>query len=71
MNNREPLWTRTDHILADLFDAVQWNTYVTQAAASGKPGTEPKPYPRPNAPTKQPAITADALIDFQRRTRGE
>ncbi len=71
MNGREPLYTRTDFILMDLYDAVSWNTYVTQAAAAGKAGPEPKPYPRPGAPTKKPAITAEALLDFQRRTRGE
>lgn len=40
---------KTEHILADLIDAVQQNTYVLQKANSPKGNSvrQPKPYPRP------------------------
>ena len=36
-------WTRTEHMLADLFDAIRLLTFVQQRGH----GTKPKPYPRP------------------------
>ena len=38
-------WSHTDYLLADLYDAVAWNTYVV-ARTVGK-AKKPKPYPRP------------------------
>lgn len=40
-------WTRQDWMLADLIDVAQAQQFFAQAAASKKPGTPPKPYPRP------------------------
>ncbi|WP_116210101.1 hypothetical protein [Streptomyces olivoreticuli] len=45
-------WDVQSHILADLVDAVQWNTYVLLAQKAKRPGAleKPKPYPRPGRP---------------------
>ncbi|MEV4434792.1 hypothetical protein [Streptomyces sp. NPDC049585] len=42
-------WDVHAHILADLVDAVQWNTYVALAQRAKRPGAleKPSPYPRP------------------------
>ena len=39
-------WSATDYLLADVFDAVERNTYALIKANGGKPRT-PKPHPRP------------------------
>ncbi|WP_164737718.1 hypothetical protein [Streptomyces luteoverticillatus] len=42
-------WDVHAHILADLVDAVQWNTYVALVQRAKRPGAleKPTPYPRP------------------------
>lgn len=70
MNGREPLWTRTDYILADLWDAMNWNTAVTVGVAAGKEPKQPTPYPRPgDKSTPKHTITAADLVAFRERTQ--
>lgn len=73
MNEGEPLWGRTDHILADLVDAMNSNTWVlaNHEAAKKDRSPFPEPYPRPGmvAPSKKREITAADLLAFRERTR--
>lgn len=39
-------WSHSDYLMADLYDAVAWNTFVT-ARVTGSKSKKPKPYPRP------------------------
>ena len=39
-------WSHTDYLLADIYDAVAWNSYVT-ARSQGTKMKRPKPHPRP------------------------
>lgn len=71
MNNREPLWARTDYILADLWDALSYNTAVTVGVAAGKEPKNVARYPRPgDEPTSTTkTITAADLVAFRERTQ--
>ena len=40
-------WSVTDHLLANLIDAVNLNTHVVTAANSKRAPKPPKPFPRP------------------------
>lgn len=70
--NGEPLWGRTDYILADLIDATNGHAWLT--ANSGvelhRQSKFPESYPRPSAVEKK-TITADDLMRFRARTRRE
>lgn len=74
INKGKPLWTTTDFILADLYDAVEANTWVVANKdvprhSQSKP---PKPYPRPGMDEpKKATISAAALLAFRERTRRE
>jgi hypothetical protein len=44
----ESMWDKNTILLADIFDAIQANTFVTAKAANPKNQMQkPKPYPRP------------------------
>lgn len=60
-------WSQTDYILADVFDAVQHNTWVTGVSASGKSAKRPSLYPRPG--NKKRRITGADLLAFRERTK--
>ncbi|WP_326792045.1 hypothetical protein OHA79_09595 [Streptomyces sp. NBC_00841] len=73
MNGGEPLWGRADHILADLVDATNSNTWVVanREASKKERSPFPDPYPRPGdaeVPSKR-EITAADLLAFRERTR--
>ena len=72
MNEREPLWSRTDHILADLIDVTNYNTWalVNKDHEPRNRSKLPEPYERPGMAKSEPVITADKLRDFARRTQG-
>lgn len=74
INRNEPLWSRTDFILADLVDAAQYTSWcVANKNVARKDQSElPKMYPRPgdDSGPKKALITADALLAFRERTRG-
>jgi hypothetical protein len=77
MNERQPLWSRTDFILADLVDAT--NSVAWIAANKEVPKARqtkfPEPYSRPGMAKAGAARTAkiDAtdLLAFRERTRRE
>lgn len=71
MNDGEPLWTRTDFILADVWDAIAYNTAVTVGVAAGKEPKDVATYPRPGGKPKSSkhTITAADLVAFQERTQ--
>ncbi len=76
VNKGEPLWTRTDYILADLIDAsngVQW-TVAHKDVPRRNWQPFPKPYPRPGMESAQrrgkKTITAADLLAFRERTKG-
>lgn len=69
MNKREPLWTRTDFLLADVVDATNANTWMVQNkdVPERNRAPFPEPYPRPGyEPPKK--ISAAALESFRKRT---
>lgn len=71
MNDRQPLWSRTDFILADLIDAtnaVAWLT-ANHDVARAQRSKYPDPYPRPGDKPKGYAVTAEKLLAFRERTR--
>lgn len=73
LNEGEPLWTRTDFILADLVDAtngVQW-TVANKDVERRNRQQLPEPYPRPGLKRrKRKEITAAELLAFRERTKG-
>lgn len=70
LNGSEPLWARTDFILADLWDAMNWNTAVTIGVAAGKEPAQPTPYPRPGDKPKHTITAADLVAHRERTSRG-
>lgn len=70
LNGRDPLWTRTDHVLADLVDSVNSVAWIT--ANHDRKRSEqtkfPEPYPRPGLVTTKHEVTAAALLAFRERT---
>lgn len=71
MNKGQPLWTRTDFILADLIDAsngVAW-CVANKDVPSKSQSKFPKPYPRPGMDEVKAKITAADLLAFRERTR--
>ena len=73
LNKGEPLWTRTDFILADLVDAtngVQW-TVANKDLERRNRQQLPEPYPRPGVERRKgKEITAADLVAFRERTKG-
>jgi len=71
MNKGEPLWTRTDFLLADAIDATNvtaWQVMVKDVPQRNRPPF-PEPYPRPGLEAKKPkVITGAALEAFRKRT---
>ncbi|MFD5308182.1 hypothetical protein [Streptomyces ardesiacus] len=70
MNGKEPLWSRTDYILADLIDsnnAVAW-LVANQDVPATRKSTFPDPYPRPGDQPRKREITAADLKAFRERT---
>ena len=71
LNDGKPLPSTSDVMTADLIDAVNANTAMTLAVATGKPYKEPPRYPRWWAKTAEKfKVTADMLRKFRERTRG-
>ncbi|MET9425649.1 hypothetical protein ABZY06_33935 [Streptomyces sp. NPDC006540] len=71
MNNREPLWSRTDHMIADLIDsttALRW-LIANKDVPENRRRPFPDPYPRPGDKPKKHVVTAEALAAFRERTR--
>ncbi len=70
MNEGQPLWSRTDFILADLVDAANAMTWVTanRELARHERQPYPEPYPRPGLKPKK-TITAADLVAFRERTK--
>lgn len=60
-------WTVSEYLLADLWDAIENNTYVTAAASSKRKPGKPKPYPRPRK-KKQNAFIA--MAERAKRAQG-
>lgn len=74
MNKGEPLWTRHDFLLADVFDATQGVAWAVANKDVGRKDQSkyPEPYPRPGgAEPKKAKITAADLLAFRERTRRE
>lgn len=76
MNESQPLWSRTDFILADLVDAANATAWVTanKDVERRNQSKFPEPYPRPGmekAGKKKANITAADLLAFRERTRKE
>ncbi|MGW6754530.1 hypothetical protein [Streptomyces sp. NPDC055006] len=72
MNKGEPLWTRHDFLLADVFDAAQGISWAVanKDVARKDQSKYPEPYPRPGSDEpKKPKITEAALLAFRERTR--
>lgn len=74
MNKSEPLWSRTDFILADLVDAT--NSVGWIAGNKDVPRKDhskyPEPYPRPGmAKAGEAKVSAAALLAHRERTRRE
>lgn len=72
LNDREPLWTRTDYILADLVDATQAVAWCVsnRDVPKTKQGKFPQPYPRPGMEVRtKKSVTADMLLAHRERTR--
>lgn len=72
MNERQPLWSRTDFILADLVDATNSVAWVSanKDVERRNQSKFPDPYPRPGADKGHKAtITAADLLAFRERTR--
>ena len=71
MNDGQPLWSRTDHILADLIDRVAALTWVVgnKDVAERNRTQYPDPYPRPGDQPKTSVVTAEKLREFRERTR--
>ena len=72
INKGKPLWTTTDYILADLFDAVNHTTLaVANKDVPRHEQAKPmKPYPRPGSDEpKKATVTAAALLAFRERTK--
>lgn len=71
--NGEPLWSRTDFILADLVDStnsVQWTIANKDQERRNRQPT-PEPYPRPGLKkSTKKEITAADLLAFRERTKG-
>jgi hypothetical protein len=71
MNGQEPLWSRTDYILADLIDSnngVAW-LVANRDVPKRNQSSYPESYPRPGAETKpKKSITAADLKAFRERT---
>ncbi|AKY02162.1 tail assembly chaperone [Streptomyces phage SF1] len=70
MNGKEPLWSRTDYILADLIDSnngVAW-LVANQEVPVWKRGKYPDPYPRPGMESRKKEITLADLEAFRERT---
>jgi hypothetical protein len=71
MNDGQPLWTRTDFLLADAIDAANQTTWVVanKDVPMRNRAPFPEPYPRPGLePVKRKTITAADLEAFRRRT---
>lgn len=68
-NSRRPLWTTTDYLLADVYDAVRWLNWTIIAQQSKRRPDIPVPYPRPGEGTRKTEITTADLLDFAERTR--
>ncbi|MFJ9961078.1 hypothetical protein [Streptomyces avermitilis] len=69
MNEGQPLWSRTDYLIADLIDATNTCTWMVQNKDIPRRNQSkfPDPYPRPgDAPKKK--ISAAALESFRQRT---
>lgn len=77
MNERQPLWSRTDFILADLIDATNSVAWITANKEVPKRNQSkfPEPYSRPGMEKagahRTAKISADALLSFRERTRKE
>lgn len=77
MNERQPLWSRTDFILADLVDAMNSVAWImaNREVPKAKQSKFPAPYPRPGADKasgkRGSTISADDLLAFRERTRKE
>lgn len=72
MNKDQPLWGRTDFILADLIDATNATSwYVTNKDVPKKNQSKfPEPYPRPGlAKAGESKVTAEQLLAHRKRTR--
>lgn len=73
MNDRKPLWTDTDFLLAAVIDAtnnVAW-TVANKDVPKKDWGKLPEPFPRPGmeSSTGKKTITAEALLAFRERTK--
>ena len=51
-------WGHTETVLADLFDAVNFQTSATAQNKKAKPG---KPYPRPEPPKKKTEVEVETV----------
>lgn len=68
LNGGAPVWGQTEAMLADVYDAIQWTTWVLSAQGAKRPPPDPTPYPRPGDP-KPLEITAEMLLNFRERTK--
>jgi len=71
MNGGQQIWTQTDYLLADVYDAVagvHW-AVANKDVPRAKWSELPKPHPRPGMETRR-KITADDLRAFRERTKG-
>lgn len=48
-------WSRTESLLADVCDRLEWVIYAVYAAQGGKPD-KPKPMPRPGVAAETPKV---------------
>jgi hypothetical protein len=74
LNESQPLWSRTDFILADLIDATNTTSWLVanKDVEKRKRAAFPDPYPRPGVESKKSKkqISEADLIAFRERTRG-
>ncbi|MGW6920850.1 hypothetical protein ACWGA9_06135 [Streptomyces sp. NPDC054950] len=72
INDGKPLWTTTDYVLADVYDACQMTAWAVanKDVPRHDQSKPPKPYPRPGMDgPKKAKITAAALLAFRDRTQ--
>lgn len=73
MNESQPLWTRTDFLIADLIDTTNSVAWVTanKDVPRKDQGKFPDPYPRPGMEKAagKAKISAADLLAFRERTK--
>lgn len=61
-------WAHTDYLLAELYDAIQANTYVTAVTGHIKDPVKPEPRPRPGL-ERPVAKQSDAAVLYLDKLR--